>query len=379
MLQVKFECQFNDFATQANINLPSDTIIGLFGASGSGKSTFIRTILGFDKNSVKQVQIKFDQQTWADSDSQHYLSVAKRGIGYLPQSIDLFPHMSVLENILFAKKRNSKIFTDALIDKIIGSLDLKNVLTKKPSQLSGGQCQRTALARAIIASSKLLILDEPLSAVGEDHKPAIMQFLKFLNSQYNIPIIFSSHNRYEQAFLAEFLVTFDAGLIVQSGPYQTVATNINGRFSQMSNAVNRIKAKVVEYESEYSVNLLKTQNHKLWAGHIPLRAGSQVNLEIRAQDISISLTLADKSSILNNLAVTIANFEEISVHQYIVKLAFENSFLVAFITKKSFCILNLKKDQKVYANFKSVSIVPISTMAEIAIPETTSPETTVAE
>ena len=359
MLKIELECTFNDFNLSIDQQLPSDCIVGLFGASGSGKSRFIRQLLGFDLNHQINAHIRFNDQHWQDRNEQ-FLPTQKRGIGYLPQSIDLFPHMTVEQNILFGWNKETSRFNGSIIDKITLQLDIQTLLTKKPHQLSGGQQQRVALGRAILASSQILILDEPLSAIGEDHKPQIMQLLKYLRQQLNIPIIYSSHNRVEHAFLTEHLVTFNNGLVIQSGDYESIATDINGHFSQMTDAINHIKAKVIEFEKDNSVNRLQTSHHQLWAGYLPLKKGHFVSLEVRAQDISLFLSESDQSSILNSLKVTIVDYEEVSRHQYIIKLAFENSFLIAFITKKSFVSLGLMKKMQVYAKFKSVSVLPIS-------------------
>lgn len=360
MLKVKLDCQFNDFDLTVYQQLPSDCIIGLFGASGSGKSRFIRQLLGFDLAHQKDIHIQFDDHLWQDSSDQFLLPVQNRGVGYLPQSIDLFPHLSVEQNILFGWKKQSSKFNPAMIKDICLQLDIQSLMQKRPQQLSGGQQQRVALARAIFAGSKVLILDEPLSAIGEDHKPQVMQLLRYLQQELHIPIIYSSHNRMEHAFLTDYLVTFKEGQIIQSDDYESIATDINGNFSQMSNAINHIKAEVVEFEQACFVNRLKTEQHQLWAGYRPLIKGQFVNLEVKAQDISLFLSESDQSSILNSLEVTIVDFEEVSRHQYIIKMAFENSFLIAFITKKSFVSLGLVKNMQVYAKFKSVSVLPIS-------------------
>ena len=360
MLHIKSESQFNNFNLNIDQQLPTDQIIGLFGASGCGKSRFIRQLVGFDRHYQNECHITFNDQVWQDTQSNIWVATQQRGIGYLPQTIDLFPHLNVHKNITFGcDNANHSIDKNWLLE-VVTQLDIKDLLEKMPRQLSGGQQQRVALARAICAATNILILDEPLSAIGEDHKHLVMQLLKYVQKEKNIPIIFSSHSRVEHAFLTDYIATFNSGGVEQSGNYEEISTDISGNFSQMSDAVNHIQAEVVEFETENHVNHLKTAQHQLWAGYQPLKTGSLVNLEVRAQDISIFLSEADKSSILNNLKVEIIDFEEVSRHQYIIKLAFEGSFLIAFITKKSFTTLGLKKNQRVFAKFKSVSVLPIS-------------------
>ena len=360
MLNIKLDCQFDDFNLQVEQNLPTDQIIGLFGASGCGKSRFIRQLLGFDQHFQNETYMQFNETVWQNHQSNISLKTQHRGIGYLPQTIDLFPHINVYKNIKFSLINSDRAIDSKWFSELCCQLDIEHLLEKMPNQLSGGQKQRVALARAIVAATNILILDEPLSAVGEDHKPQIMQSLKNFQKEKKVPIIFSSHNRVEHAFLTDYLMTFNAGCIEQSGSYEEISTDISGNFSQRSDAINHIQAEVVEFETENHVNCLKTSQHKLWAGYQPLNPGGLVNLEVRAQDISIFLDEKTDSSILNSLSVKIVDFKEVSRHQYIIKLAFEESFLIAFITKKSFTTLSLKNDQQVYAMFKSVSVLPIS-------------------
>jgi len=360
MLKINSKCQFGNFNLDINQSLPTNQIIGLFGASGCGKSRFIRQILGFDKEYQIKSLIDFNKQTWQCTDSKLEVLTEKRGIGYLPQSIDLFPQLNVKENILFGWNKRANKPDILMIDHVIQQLDIDDLLTRHPAELSGGQAQRVALARAILAANNLLLLDEPLSAIGEDHKPQVMQLLKYISSKCRLPIIFSSHSRIEHAFLTDYILTFDNGRIIQSGKYQFVANDIKAPFAQMPDAINCIQAKVIDFETESSINKLKTKDNTLWAGHKKLSENSLVNLEISAQDISISLSPIDKTSILNCIAAELVAFEEISNHQFLLKLNFEGTCFIAFITKKSFLELNLVCNQKVFAMFKSVSVQPIA-------------------
>jgi molybdate transport system ATP-binding protein len=370
MLTINLDCTYAEFRLTVNQKLPINKIIGLFGTSGCGKSRFIRQLLGFDLNDQIDAQINFDETVWQNSNDSSYLETHNRGIGYLPQTIDLFPHLTVEQNLLFAQPTLNSIDSiakagpnDLDLKRIISCLDIQSITSKYPHQLSGGQKQRVGLARAIVAAKNLLVLDEPLSSVGEDHKPKILQLLQQLNREKGLTIIFSSHNRYEHAYLTEHLVTMKDGQVEQSGEYHLIASDISQAFAQEPDAINNISAIAECYEENHSVNNLRINEHILWAGHSPIEPQTHVSLEVRAKDISISLKPLSESSMLNCLETILVEAIEISHHQYLLKLKFEQSYLVAFITKKSFVELNLetglKNQIKLYASFKAVSVISI--------------------
>jgi len=357
-IDIRLKCQFDDFLLDVNEQFPSDKITGLFGKSGSGKSRLIRQILGFDLRYQKQSLIQFNSSIWQNRSENLFKLTENRGIGYLPQSVDLFPHLSVKNNIQFSSK--NRVIDEKLYQSVLNDCDIENLTNKLPSQLSGGQKQRVGLARALFTAKNLLVLDEPLSAIGEDHKPKIMKLLKAISKKNKLPIIFSSHNRYEHAYLTEHLLHINDGIVEQSGNYSDISTDINNNFAQKADAINHLKAKAINFDTNYCVNQLESQNITLWAGYQLIEKDSYVNLEVRAKDISISLKNVKHSSILNCLPVQLVESIEISSHQYMLKLAFNEAFIIAFITKKSFFDLNLINGLDVFAVFKAVSVLPIS-------------------
>jgi molybdate transport system ATP-binding protein len=360
MLNIDLQSQFADFKLKVNQQLPNGKIIGLFGSSGSGKSRLIRQLLGFDQDHQKNVKISMSNSTWQDNKISVYIPTREREIGYLPQSVDLLPHLTVIDNIRFSVRFRKKTLEPSWIEQLLLQLDINHLQQKFPAQLSGGEKQRVGIARAIVAAESLLILDEPLSAIGEDHKPRIMQLLRDINAKTELSIIYSSHDRFEHAFLTDHLVFMDNGTVIQSGDYQQIATDIDGKYAQVPDAINHFVATAIHFDREFSVNQLQMTEQTLWAGDFELEQGSLVHLEVRAKDISISTQLITKTSILNSIQAKIIAIKEIAGHQYLLKLSSGKSQFIAFITKKSLVDLNLKMEQEVYAMFKAVSVLPIS-------------------
>ncbi len=359
MLKINLNCQFSDFQLSINEALPSNKIIGLFGASGSGKSKLLRQLLGFDREYQLRTDIQFNDHHWQNSLQKKFVATQERKIGYLPQTVDLFPHLNVKDNIFFSRTDRTASIEKAWIEHIVEQLAISDIQNNFPSQLSGGQKQRVGLARAIVAAEQLLILDEPLSSIGEDHKAKIMQLIKSLSQERQLTVIQSSHSRFEHAYLTDHLLTLKNGRVMQSGIYQTIASDIGQRFAQVPDAINNIEAIAINFDKNFSVNLLKTKEHSLWAGHEPIKHEAKVTMEIRAKDISISLNPIKNSSMLNCLKTKLVDTNEISDHQYLLKLKFENAYLIAFITKKSFVELNLQTGLELYASFKAVSVISI--------------------
>lgn len=173
------DCRFQLHMGQFHIepSFQSDAaVIGLFGASGSGKTSILHAIAGL--NTPRSGLIKIQNQTWFDSDQNINLSTQKRHVGLVFQDAQLFPHKTVKQNLLFGLKHLSQQERHFEADYIIELLKLEHLLQRMPIKLSGGEKQRVALGRALLYSPKLLLLDEPLSALDANHKAEIIPFFR---------------------------------------------------------------------------------------------------------------------------------------------------------------------------------------------------------
>jgi len=198
------DCHFQLHMGQFHIepNFQSDAaVIGLFGASGSGKTSILHAIAGL--NTPRSGIIKIQEQTWFDSDQKINLSTQKRHIGLVFQDAQLFPHKTVKQNLLFGLKHLSQQERHFEADYIIELLKLEHLLQRMPIKLSGGEKQRVALGRALLYSPKLLLLDEPLSALDANHKAEIIPFFQKVKQEIKIPMIYVSHDIQEIKQLTE--------------------------------------------------------------------------------------------------------------------------------------------------------------------------------
>lgn len=171
------------------------SVIGLFGASGSGKTTILHSIAGLVTPQAGWIKIK--NQTWFDQAQKINLSTQQRRIGLVFQDAQLFPHKNVKQNLLFGFKHIQPQQRQFEVDYIIELLKLEYLIERMPIKLSGGEKQRVALGRALLYSPQLLLLDEPLSALDAAHKAEIIPFFQRVKQELGIPMLYVSHDKSE--------------------------------------------------------------------------------------------------------------------------------------------------------------------------------------
>lgn len=183
--------QGGEFVFSCDFKNDANELISIFGASGSGKSTLLRMIAGLEK--PDSGYIKVAGETWFDSSRKIDLTPQRRKVGFVFQEYSLFPNMSVLDNILFAQpKKNLQ-----KAKELLALTELTQLANSYPSQISGGQKQRAAIARAIAREPNILLLDEPFSALDINVKRKLQDELSRLKTALRLPIIFVSHDKEE--------------------------------------------------------------------------------------------------------------------------------------------------------------------------------------
>jgi len=200
LIDCRFQLHMGQFHIEPSFQSDA-SVIGLFGASGSGKTSILHAIAGL--NTPRSGIIKIQGQTWFDSGQKINLSTQKRHVGLVFQDAQLFPHKTVKQNLLFGLKHLSQQERHFEADYIIELLKLGHLLQRMPIKLSGGEKQRVALGRALLYSPKLLLLDEPLSALDANHKAEIIPFFQKVKEEIKIPMIYVSHDIQEIKKLTE--------------------------------------------------------------------------------------------------------------------------------------------------------------------------------
>lgn len=183
----------------------------LFGKSGIGKTTFLRMIAGLEKPDTGI--IKIDDEVWFDSYKHINLPPQKRRVGFVFQSYALFENMSVIENIYFAQQTKDEKKAKQILEK----MEITKLANRNPSTLSGGQRQRVALARAIALEPKILLLDEPLSALDQATRVKLQDELKNIHDKFHLTTLLVSHDRSEVFKLSNFVIWLKDGRVYKKG------------------------------------------------------------------------------------------------------------------------------------------------------------------
>jgi molybdate transport system ATP-binding protein len=192
----------------------------LFGPSGSGKTTVLRALAGLDRPDAGT--IRFDGETWFDAAGAIDVPPQGRGVGLLFQDFALFPHLSVAANLGYGLHRLARAARKSRVAELAERFAVADLLPRRPAELSGGERQRVALARALAPSPRLLLLDEPLSALDAPTRELLRGELRRLLEQARVPAIVVTHDRIEALALGDRLAVLVDGAIRQVGPVHEV-------------------------------------------------------------------------------------------------------------------------------------------------------------
>jgi len=211
MININIFKSLGSMRLQIDLEIKKGEFLAIAGESGSGKTTLLRVLAGLEKG---EGVIKFGDEVWLNEKKS--LPPHKRGIGFLFQDYALFPNMTLLQNLLYVNR--DRELANYLLE-ITGLLEMSN---RYPNSLSGGQQQRVSLARALMSRPKLLLLDEPLSAIDPDMRERLQSEILTLHKEFKTTTVMVSHNRGEVYRMADRVAILDSGKIVQEGTPQDI-------------------------------------------------------------------------------------------------------------------------------------------------------------
>ncbi|HEY9104260.1 molybdenum ABC transporter ATP-binding protein [Chitinimonas sp.] len=359
-----FHLRRGDFVLEASMRLPASGVSVLFGPSGSGKTTLLRCMAGLEHDAAGQLNV--NGELWHDSPNGLFVPPYRRALGMVFQEASLFPHLDVRRNLAYGFDRTPAPQRRVSWEQAIALLGVDHLLARQPDGLSGGERQRVAIARALLTSPRLLLMDEPLSALDMARKQEILPYLERLHREFDIPIVYVTHAIDEVSRLADYLVLLESGLVVAQGPLSETLSRLDLPASFDSEISVVLETRVASVDGHYQLARLAFAGGELL---VPLgqgvgsqQVGQACRVRIHARDVSLSLqsqTAADAdSSILNRLpAVVSAIAPALHPAHVLVRLDLAGTELVARITRLSLDSLKLRTGMPVLAQIKSVALL----------------------
>jgi molybdate transport system ATP-binding protein len=357
-IQVRLHMAYPEFTVDVDLALPGRGVTALYGHSGSGKTTCLRCIAGLEKANSGFIQI--NGEVWQDSSKGIFLAPHKRALGYVFQEASLFPHLSVRGNLEFGLRRIARPQRKVELGHATELLGIDHLLDRQPDKLSGGERQRVGIARALLTSPRLLLLDEPLAALDAKRKSEILPYLERLHDELDIPMLYVSHSQDEVARLADHIVLLSEGKALASGPIGETLARLDLPMATGDDAGVVIEGIVSAYDANYQLLTLCLPGSDLTVrvAHAPMDMGKTLRFKVQARDVSLNLQPDDQSSILNRLPVTVTG--EVAADNtahVLVRLDAAGTPLLARITRYSRDQLHLYPSQQLWAQIKSVAVL----------------------
>ena len=355
MIQARFDLAYPGFALHADLQVFAHGIIALFGPSGSGKTTLLRCIAGLEQTANGMFQMR--DEVWQSG--SNFLPVHRRPLGYVFQEASLFPHLSVRRNLEYGMKRIPPEQRKVQLEQVMEWLGLNKLIERNsPVGLSGGERQRVAIARALLTSPRLLLMDEPLSALDSASKREILPYLERLHGELDIPVIYVSHSLDEVVRLADQLVLMEQGCIIASGALNDILGRLDLPTAHLDDAGSMIEAGVAVHDEQYHLTRLDFSGGSLWVSKVERAIGSKVRARVLARDVSIATAMPQGSSISNILAARIDEIRDEGPDRVNLRISVGGGqLLLSRITRRSRDQLGLTTGMEVFAQVKSVALI----------------------
>jgi len=343
---------------QVELRRPADafSLTVLFGRSGSGKSTTLRCLAGLER--PERGTIRFGDEIWFDAARGIFLPPQRRRIGYLFQDYALFPHLRVTQNIGYGLGKIAAPERRQRIEEITALLGLAGLEDRYPRQLSGGQQQRVALARALVCRPRLLLLDEPLSALDAPSREDLRRQLRQWLVELRMSTILVTHDRIEALALGDHVVVFEAGRVCQSGSVQQVFSAPVDRAVARLVGVDTIERGMVVQVGD-GLATIQVGPKQLIALAPSRRNGGrdgEVYVCIRAEDVMLEKRDADlsQSSARNHL---LGHIRSVDREGPMMRVNLDCGFpLKALVTNQAYQNMGLRERDEIVAVVKAPAI-----------------------
>ncbi len=333
----------------------SGRLTALFGRSGAGKTTVVNAIAGLIR--PDRAKISVEGTMFVDTERGIFVPKHKRRIGYVFQEGRLFPHLTIRQNLLYGHWFAGKGEDAADVGEIVTLLGIGHLLQRRPADLSGGEKQRVAIGRALLASPRLLLMDEPLASLDDARKAEILPYIERLRDELRIPIVYVSHAIAEVARLATTVVVLDDGRVREVGAVAEVLARPGmHRLVGRQEAGGVIAVRVTEHDLKDELTVLASKAGPLIVPRVDAAIGSELRIHVRARDIMLASQRPVGLSALNVLPATVVEIGDRSGPTVGVSLDLGGAHLLARITRRSLAHLAIEPGLHVFAVLKSIAI-----------------------
>ncbi len=340
-----------DFELRVAEELELRGITALFGPSGAGKTTLLQALAGFLPGTGR---IEADGVVWQDD--RRSLPAHRRPVAVVFQDGRLFEHLDVAGNLDFAARRADRRGPAVHSSEVVAALGLSALLDRRVDTLSGGETQRVAIGRALLARPRLLLMDEPLVALDRERKATILAMIAELPRRFGLPVLFVSHLVEEIAPVADCLVAVRDGALVGQGPTVAMLERLGADVTGHFEAGSLLEGHVTRHDEEHALTGVDVGAGLLWTpGALHAGVGERVRMRLRSRDVAVSLKRLDGISIRNQLPATVAEIEEEAGAYAEVRLNCGGAVIRARITRLAVRELGLAPGLPVHALIKTVA------------------------
>jgi molybdate transport system ATP-binding protein len=354
MLRIDVERRVGGFELKAAFEADA-RVTALFGRSGAGKTSLVGMIAGLARPDRGRIEI--DGQVLFDSATGVDVPAERRRIGYVFQEGRLFPHLTVKRNLLYGHDLAPAGERYVRLDPVVQLLGLGDLLERRPGDLSGGEKQRVAIGRALLASPRVLLFDEPLASLDAHRKGEILRYIELMRDEVRIPMIYVSHAVEEVVRLADWVVLMSSGKVAAAGEVEDVMGRPDLRgVAGVFEGGTVIDAKVTAQDMQYELATLAFDGGTLTVTNLDALIGEPVRVRIRARDVSIALDAPQRISIQNVLQGKVGQLSAAQAGVVDVAIAVGSVVLRSRVTRRAAEQLGLAPGLEVYAMIKAVSL-----------------------
>jgi molybdate transport system ATP-binding protein len=351
-LSVAVRHAFAGFELDVAFEAPPGVTV-LFGPSGSGKTTVVNAVAGLLR--PDRGRIAAGDWVLLDTGAGRFLPPHRRRLGYIFQEGRLFPHMTVRQNLAYGRWFAPRVARVESFDRVVDMLGIGHLLARRPGALSGGEKQRVAIGRALLAAPRLILADEPLAALDEARKAEILPYFERLRDEVSVPILYVSHSSAEVARLATTVIALRQGRVAAVGPPSQVLGDVAA--VGVRGAASVLTARVVAHHAD-GLSELATAAGPLWLPTVAAVPGATIRVRIAAREVILARERPAGLSALNILPGTITEIRAGHGPGALVTLAVGEDRLTARITARSVRVLGLAPGETCHAVLKSVAVAP---------------------